>query len=456
MFTPDELYPLIASLLQAGQLVRHATARTHVARLLATLLIAQDLRPSALIRILPAHYAHAARQRYAHVRRALRRTGLTSGALTPFLIRATLAWVRGRGLAPDGAKPWLVALDSVRCGRWEIFTIGLDLPGRAMPLAWAVLPYPWPRGQFRSTVDGLVERLLRGWPGDEPVCLLADRAFPAKSFFRTLAQGGAEYTVRLQARHAVTLANGQCRRIGLLLDAADPTKVTWQPVTFGAGADAVSGYLVIAGRALTTIPAHQTGPASRAARVRRGTRRRKQQAHKRAGTNQGARRDEWIVLFTTRLDPVEALDQYSRRWAIEGTYRDLQGGWDGMHGWQADRVIVRCTEASEVDALMGFWALGTLVQIGLGVGVTAETAPAAVRAAPRSWATTPRLSWWWRGRCALQSPDLAIRQWIPQELQAIVAILEAAPAAVIPFDPTPSDGADEAAAASTPPMAKAA
>jgi hypothetical protein len=350
----------------------------------------------------------------------------------------------------------LVALDSVRCGPWEVFTVGLGLPGRAIPLAWAVLPYPWPRGQFRPIVDGLVARLLRCWPADEPVCLLADRAFPAKSFFRTLVQGGADCTVRLQARHAVTLANGQCRRVGLLLDAADATRVTWQRVTFGAGADAVSGYLVIAGRALTTIPSHQTGPASRAARKRRGTRRQKQHAHKRRGTNQGARRDDWIVLFTTRVDPLGALIEYSRRWAIEGTYRDLQGGWDGQHGWHADRVIVRCTEADEVDALVGFWALATLLQIGLGLGVTAAGAPAAVRAAPRSWATTPRLSWWWRGRCALQSPDPVLHGWIVRELTTIGALLESAPAAIIPFEPATLDPSDEAPAASTPHAAKAA
>jgi hypothetical protein len=450
MFTPDELYPLLERLIQAGQLVRHATARVHVARLLATLLVAQDLRPSALIRILPASYAHAARQRYAHVRRAQHRPRLTSAALSPFLIQAALAWVRGRGQAPTGAAPWLVALDSVRCGPWEIFTVGLVLPGRAIPLAWAVLPYPWPRGGFRPTVDGLVARLLRCWPADEPVCLLADRAFPAKSFFRTLAQGGADYTVRLQARHAVTLANGTCRRVGLLLDAADPRRVTWQAVTFGSGADAVSGYLVIAGRALTTVPRHQAGPASWAARVRRSTRRQKQHAHKRAGTSQGPRRDEWLVLFTTRMDPLEALDQYGRRWAIEGTYRDLQGGWDGQHGWHGDRVIVGCSDAREVDALMGFWTLGTLVQIGLGLGLTAEQAPPAVRTAPHSWATTPRLSWWWRGRCALLSPDPVLRRWLKRELTAIAGILESAPAAIIPFEPTTTDPADEALSTSTP------
>lgn len=241
MLTPDTLYPLLERLLQAGLLISHATARAQVAQLLATLLVAQDLRPSALIRTLPAPCARAARQRYARVRRAARRPRLTSGVLTPFLIRAALSWMTCRGHRPDGGEPWILALDSVRCGRWEIFTIGLGQPGRALPLAWSVLPYPWPRGQFRPVVDALVARVLHCWPPGTPMCLLADRAFPAKSFFRALRQGGADFAVRLQARHAVTLAGGTCCRVGLLLDAADPTKVTCEPATFGAGADGYPG-----------------------------------------------------------------------------------------------------------------------------------------------------------------------------------------------------------------------
>ena len=399
MLTPTELYPLLERLLQSSRLISHATARTAVARVLATLLVAQDLRPSAVIRILPAPCARAARHRFGSVRRALHRSGLTSGALSPFLIRAALAWVQQAGHAPAPGVPWLVALDSVRCGPWEIFTIGLVVPGRAIPLAWAVLPYPWPRGRFRPTVDGLVTRLLRSWPVGVRVCLLADRAFPAKSFFRTLQQGGADWTVRLQARHAVTLADGQCRRVGLLLDAADPTAITIQRVAFGAGAEAVTGWMVIAGRELAVVPPHQRGPASLAERARKGARWRKHQEHKRAGTSQGASRDEWLVVFTTAVNPLVAVAQYGQRWAIEGTYRDLQGGWDGQHGWHFDRVVGRCTHAPEVDALVGFWALGALVQIGLGLGLSATETPAAVREALEGWATTDRLSWWWRGRC---------------------------------------------------------
>jgi len=205
-------------------------------------------------------------------------------------------------------------------------------------------------------------------------------------------------------------------------------------VAFGAGAEAVTGWMVIAGRELALVPPHQRGPASLAERARKGARRRKHQEHKRAGTSQGASRDEWLVVFTTAVNPLVALAQYGQRWAIEGTYRDLQGGWDGQHGWHFDRVVGRCTQAPEVDALVGFWALGALVQIGLGLGLSATETPAAVREALEGWATTDRLSWWWRGRCVLESPDPAIKNWITAYLTTLSDVLDQAPAAIIPFE----------------------
>ena len=54
MLTPAELYPLLERLLQAGRFVGHASARVSLARHLATLLISQDARPGARVRILPA------------------------------------------------------------------------------------------------------------------------------------------------------------------------------------------------------------------------------------------------------------------------------------------------------------------------------------------------------------------------------------------------------------------
>ena len=355
------------------------------------------------------------------------------------LLRAGLALMRACGQQPPPGEPWRLAVDSVRNGQWEVFTVGLVLPGRVLPVAWAMLPYPWPRGQFRPTVDALLTRLLRSWPPGEPVMVLADRAFPAKSLFRALARGGAEWCVRLQARHHVTTDDGQCCQVTALLATADPAGITTQAVTFGAGADAVSGCLVIVGRDLLVVPAHQRGPGSFAARAQRQARKQQQLTHKYAG-RRGTSRDEWLVLFTTEPDPVVAQRHYSMRWPIEGTYRDAQGGWDGQHGWNYDAVVVQRASAAEVDALTGLWALGTLVQTWIGLGLTAPDATPAVRATLRSWSTTGRLSWWLRGRFALESPEPVMQQWVLDRLAAAQEPLRAAPPGIIPFvmpPPTP-------------------
>ena len=446
MLSPNALYPVLEAVLQAGQLIGHAPARRSVARHLASLLAAQDLRPSARVRILPAPAARAARHRFRWVGRALLQSRLASAALTPMLLRAGLALIRACGYQPAPGEPWRLAVDSVRNGPWEVFTVGLVLPGRVLPVAWAMLPYPWPKGQFRPAVDALLARLLRSWPAGEPVMVVADRAFPAKSFFRTLARGGCEWTARLQGRHHVTMTDGQCCQVAALLATADPAGITTHAVTFGAGADAVQGVLVIAGRDLLVVPAHQRGPGSFAARAKRQARKQQQLTTKYAG-RRGTSHDEWLVLFTTETDPVVALRHYSMRWPIEGTYRDAQGGWDGQHGWNYDAVVMPRASAAEVDALTGLWALGTLVQTWLGLGLATPDAPPAVRAMLLSWSTTGRLSWWLRGRFALESPEPVMHHWVLTRIGAAQDPLLAAPPGIIPFVlPPPQTTATQQAA----------
>jgi hypothetical protein len=213
--------------------------------------------------------------------------------------------------------------------------------------------------------------------------------------------------------------------------------LTTHAVTFGAGDGAVRGLLVIAGRALLVVPTHQRGPASCAARAKRSARKQRKRVTQYVGCR-GTSHDEWLVLFTTEPEPTVALRHYGMRWPIEGTYRDAQGGWDGQHGWNYDAVVVRRASAAEVDALTGLWALGTLVQTWLGLGLTASDAPPAVRAMLSSWSTSGRLSWWLRGRFALESPEPVIHRWILDRLGAAQpALVDAAPA-IIPFIAPPT------------------
>ena len=436
MLTPHALYPLLDALLQAGGFVPHATARHAVARLLALVLVAQDLRPSAILRILPAPWSTCARARFASVRRARHRAALASGALGPTLLRAALAWARWAGHGPAPGEPWLVCLDSVRCGRWEVFVLALGLPGRALPVLWMVLPYPWPKGRLRPAVLALVRRLLEAWPDHQRPCLLADRAFPSKQLFTLLAAFGASCVVRVQARHYVTRHTGSIDRVGAIFDATDPSVIHHEAVAFGDVTDSTWGRLVVAGQELLVVPAHQCGPASFQARARQRTKRHKDRTRRQAGTTQGAGRDDRLALFVLGADPFEALRWYGRRWAIEGTFRDLQGGWDGQHGWHFDAVVATCTTEAEVDRLTGLWALATLVQLGLGLSSGAASAPVPVRQARQGWATTPRVSWWWRGACLLGCPDPVLTRWVRRTLMAAATTLREAPPAILPEDVT--------------------
>src|SRR5829696_9156037 len=156
MPTPQEVYPLLLPWVQALGGPTHPAAGLALAQLLSALLVTQSLRPSALMRALPSSQSVPARQRYQRVARAWTRAWLTAAWLTPRLVRAALALVPGRER--------LLALDSVRCGPWEVFTVGLVWHGRVLPLAWAVLAYPWPKGQFTPTVCALLEAVARAWP----------------------------------------------------------------------------------------------------------------------------------------------------------------------------------------------------------------------------------------------------------------------------------------------------
>lgn len=102
--------------------------------------------------------------------------------------------------------------------------------------------------------------------------------------------------------------------------------------------------------------------------------------------------------------------------AAEGSYRDGQGGWDGRHGWDLEPVLSRRTDAAEVAAVVGLWALGTLVQSWVGDQLQRPETPAAARAIRREWTTTNRLSVWARGRLALTEPSGRLRAWLIETL----------------------------------------
>jgi hypothetical protein len=416
MLSPAELYPLVLQWLQALGVTSHPTAQGALAHLVTGLLSTQSLRASALMRALLSPEPVPARQRYKRVRRALDRRWLTPAWLSPRLVQAVVALVPPEPVGSPTAGQTHLALDSVRCGPWEVFTLGVVWHGRVLLVGWAVLPYPWPKGRFTPTVCALLRQVAAAWPADRPAHLLADRAFPSRPLFQTLRQLGWGWTIRLRAKSWVTVA-GQPGWVRTLLDGATVGGwTTYREAAYGAGPTALPGTLVV-GRGLLVLPAHQRTVGSLRHRARQQAKRRQHVATKHAGPRDASvETDAWVVLFTSQADWPTATASYRRRWSIEGSYRDGQSGWDGHHGWDLEPTLSRLTSAEHVAAIVGLWALGLLVQTWVGHQVLAPSAPPRVRALQAQWTTTGRLSVWAHGRLALTEPSGQLRPWLAQTL----------------------------------------
>src|SRR2546428_12419415 len=114
-----------------------------------------------------------ARQRYKRVARAGTRPWRSPAWLVPRLVPAALALVPAER---DGVTH--LALDSVRCGGWEVFTLGVVWHGRVLPVGWAVLPYPWPKGRFTPTVCALIRQVAAGLPAERAAALAGGPGLP--------------------------------------------------------------------------------------------------------------------------------------------------------------------------------------------------------------------------------------------------------------------------------------
>ncbi len=419
MLSPTTLYPLVLLWVQALRCCPHRTGQRALASLVTALLTAQSLHRTALMRALVSPAAVPARQRYRRLGRLLDSRWLSPAWLSPALVRAAVAVVVAAG---DGGVGRL-ALDSVRCGAWEVFTLGVVWHGRVLVVGWAVLPYPWPKGQFTPTVCALLRQVGAVWPPGVAVHLTADRAFGSYAFFRTLEQLRWGWTVRLQARHWVTVAGGRQQARQLVGQVRDGQWRAWA-ATYGGDQRAVAGTLVI-GRGLLVLPRHQANAGSLRHRAQRAARRAQHTASKHPGA--ASAYDTWVILFTTEATPLAARRAYRQRWSIEGTYRDAQSGWDGQHGWALQRVVPPLPTAAAVSRVVGLWAFGLLVQSWVGDQVGHPTAPPRVQQTVAQWTTSGRLSVWARGRLALTEPTGVLAGWLMDTLRDGAQRVAAAP-----------------------------
>ncbi len=409
MLSPQALYPVVVAWLQALGAPAQPAATVALAQLVVALVTAQSLRPTALMRALLSPVPVPARQRYKRLARCWARAWLTSGWLTPRLVRAALALVPPDPAGSPTAGLTHVALDSVRCGGWEVFTLGVVWHGRVLPVAWAVLRYPWPKGQVTPTVCSLVRQVAAVWPPTRPAHLVADRGFPSQRLFRTLRAAGWGWTIRLRAPMPVQVPGAELT-VRSLLGRARPSGWTVWTGGYGHGARAIPATLVV-GRGLTVLPRHQRTEGTQRHRAQRQAERQRTRSYRYTTVRQT---DPWVALCTTHPTWRAAVTSYRTRWATEGTYRDAQGGWDGQHGWDLEPVVTQAATAAQVEHIAGLWALGTLLQTWLGAQTVHSTG--AVAAIVRSWTTTGRLSLWARGQCALCEPLLA--DWLVPTLSA--------------------------------------
>jgi Transposase DDE domain len=394
MLSSQELYPLVQLWVHTLELASSSPALSALTHLLVAVLYGQSLRPSALMRALLSPTPVPARQRYKRVARFLGAPLLTPAWLTPRLVRAALALGAPAPWGPSGGQ-LLVVLDSVRCGPWEVFTLGVVWHGRLLPVSGAALPYPWPKGQVTPTVCRLLRQVGAVWPPGRPGHLLADRAFPSQKLFTTLRTLGWDWTVRLRAPMPVT-ADGVAQTVRDLLRQARPNGWTVWSGAYGQGRKALPATLGV-GRGLVVLPQHQRTAGSQRPRTQRQAERLRVKRYRYATVSET---DAWLVLCTTLPTWQDAVRSYRHRWATEGSYRDVQSGWDGQHGWDLEPVLTQARSAGQVEHLVGLWAVGALLQTWLGAQVAHGPAP--VRAVAAQWTTTGRLSVWATGswRCA--------------------------------------------------------
>src|SRR5919197_3185972 len=309
MLSPQELYPLVLLWMQALELAPSSAALRALAHVVVALLCGQSLRPSALMRALLSPVPVPARQRYKRVARFWERPWLTPAWLTPRLVRATLALVEPDGRGPTAGLTHVV-LDSVRCGLWDVFTLGVVWHGRVVPLSWAALPYPWPKGQVTPTVCRLVQQVAAVWPDGRPAHLVADRAFPGQKLFRTLRGVHWGWTGRLRAPLSVTVDGAVCTVRDLLARARPRGWTVWAGA-YGQGSKVLPATLVV-GRGLPVWPLHQRTEASQRPRAARPAERVRTRRYRYASVTAT---DSWVALCTTHATWQAAVRSYRGRWA---------------------------------------------------------------------------------------------------------------------------------------------
>ncbi len=391
-----------------------ATVVQTVAWAVLCLLLAQRVTPAALARALPAEQAGRARARLTRVRRWWTGPPLDQTMVSPQLIHAALAL-----LLPGQSA--VVALDTTRLGPWEVWLAGIVVAGRTLPIGWAVIPYPWPKGRFRTTTFALIRRLQTAFPPGVPWTLVADRGFPSALLFAHLRQGGTRFSVRLRLSDWVTVAHVYAT-VAAHLEAGRLVDGQRTAATMGRGRPdqpLVPGWVVVSA-AVVAPPKHKQNPGTLRERARRAKAHAQHRAHKqgRKTTPPSATAQRYAqtwVLFTVAPTVTQAVAEYAQRMSIEETFRDWHSGW----GVRA--AVVDLPTETMGDRLIGVGCLTYSLQMRLGQRLSADPLGQQRRA---QWTVTDRVSWFWCGQQLFNDPGYDWCAWLAAQWGTLKVLLE--------------------------------
>jgi hypothetical protein len=387
----------------------HATVVHTIAWAVLCVLVAQRVTPAALARALPAEQAGRARARLTRVRRWWTGPPLDQAVVSPQLIHAALA------LLPSGQSV-VVALDTTRLGPWEVWLAGIVVAGRTLPIGWAVIPYPWPKGRFRTTTVALIQRLQAAFPPGVRWSLVADRGFPSAVLFAQLRQGGTGFSVRLRLSDWVTVA-GVYAMVAVHLAAGRLVDGQRTAAAMGRGRPdqpLVPGWVVVSA-AVAAPPTHKQNPGTARERAKRAKAHAQHRAHKQGRTTKppsatAQRYAQTWVLFTTAPTVAQAVAEYAQRMSIEETFRDWHSGW----GVRA--AVVDLPTETMVDRLIGVVCLTYSLQMRLGQRLSADPLGQQRRA---QWTVTDRVSWFWCGQRLFNDPGYDWCAWLTAQWGAL-------------------------------------
>jgi Transposase DDE domain len=408
----------------------HTTVVATVAWAVLCLLVAQRATSAALARALPAEQAGSGRSCLRRVRRWWCGPALSQATISPVLIRLALTL-----LAAD--QPVVVALDTTRLGPWEVWLAGIVVAGRTLPIGWAVIPYPWPKGRCRATTLALLQQLQQAFPAGVRWTLVADRGFPSARLFAQVRQGNTDFSIRLRVSDWVAV-RGVYATVATHL-AVGRLVVGQRPAAaMGRGQPAqplVRGWGVVSA-AVADLPKHKQNPGTARERVTRARAHAQPRAHKQGRKTKppsatAQRYAQTWVLFTTAPTVAQAVTEYTQRMSIEETFRDWHSGWS------VRAAVVKLPTEAMVARLIGVVCLTYNLQMHLGQRVSVDPRGQQRRV---QWTVTDRVSWFWCGQGLFDDPGHEWSGWLAQQWESL-----GQPVAAVQATPRPEPALEEAA-----------